>query len=439
MDFINTFISFSSAVNIQKLIPTPPRTTTAEAGFELQYPDPSKSPALSTTSTAEGGGSSPILPPLPEPRINGHTIDLFGTPPSRPASDPRTDTSTFFTASWGSPYQYPVESSAGSRSLYRSAHSEASEDSEDLPIRHLELHTPFLRPPPAFTRSQTEPDFVSHDGLISAAILAHRARRPAHRLTEDWIRQHTGGESTESNNWLSDDPGESGNSSLSGSTSGRAADSLALESDPRTPTLKRVAQGSQQSGWEFRSGHRRKDTGETLTQADIATSVRRDSSSMSAKNEGGSQRTSASYSPIREKPLPPPPLMAQCAAKALPNPTPSPTTPLPPRLKKKVPWKGKNILVLLPWDEDRGKRGGAPKPMTEKDVIGMLKDWEELGYDTSGFNLGSDDGGEGGPGQSRNGWPLIADVEVERAQEAFKVGIPDRRGKMEILFDIERR
>ncbi|RAL64973.1 hypothetical protein DID88_001563 [Monilinia fructigena] len=410
-----------------KLISTPTRTTTAEAGFDLQYPDPSKSPALSTTSTAEGGGSSPILPPLPEPTINGHTIDLFGTPPSRPLSETRTDTSTFFTASWGSPYQHPVGSSVGSRSLYRSAYSEASEDSEDLPIRHLELHTPFLRPPPTFTRSQTEPDFVSHDGLISAAVLANRARRPAHRLTEDWIRQHTGGESTERNNWLSDDPGESENSSLSGSISGGAADSLALESDPRTPTLQSVVQESQQSSWNFASGHKRKDTAETLTQADIAISVRRASFNMSARNDSSSQRTSANHTPIDEKPLPPPPVEAPWATKALPNPTPSPTTTIPPRLKKKVPWKGKNILVLLPWDEDRGKRGGAPKPMTEKDVIGMLKDWEELGYDTSGFNLGSDDGGEGGPGQSRNGWPLMIDLEVERAQGSFRVSIPDRR------------
>ncbi|KAG4027027.1 hypothetical protein MFRU_034g00850 [Monilinia fructicola] len=148
---------------------------------------------------------------------------------------------------------------------------------------------------------------------------------------------------------------------------------------------------------------------------------------MSARNDSSSQRTSANHTPIDEKPLPPPPVEAPWATKALPNPTPSPTTTVPPRLKKKVPWKGKNILVLLPWDEDRGKRGGAPKPMTEKDVIGMLKDWEELGYDTSGFNLGSDDGGEGGPGQSRNGWPLMIDLEAERAQGSFRVSIPDRR------------
>ncbi|PQE17850.1 hypothetical protein CJF30_00010362 [Rutstroemia sp. NJR-2017a BBW] len=398
--------------------------TTAEAGFELEYPDPSKSPALSTTSTAEGGGSSPILPPLPEPTINGHTLHLLRTPPSGPPSEPRTDTSVFYTASWGSPYLDPFESSVGTRSVYRSAYSEASEDSEDLPIRHLELHTPFLRPPPPFTRSQTEPDFVSHDGLISAAVLANRARRPAHRLTEDWIRQHTGGESTERNNWLSDDQAESENSSLSGSFSGDAADSLHPESDPRTPTLHRVLPSGEQS----MRRHRRQDTGETLTQADIVTLTEQETPNMATKNENASEARTSNGASNDEKPLPPPPQAEQWATKALPRPTSSSST-LPPRPKKKIPWKGKNILVLLPWDNERGKRGGPPKPMTAKDVAAMLKDWEQLGYDTTGFNLGADGDGEGdsGPGQSCIDWPLRSDIEVERAQRSFRVSIPDRR------------
>jgi hypothetical protein len=317
----------------------------------------------------------------------------------------------------------------GTRSVYRSAYSEVSEDSEDLPIRHLELHTPFLRPPPPFTRSQTEPDFVSHDGLISAAVLANRARRPAHRLTEDWIRQHTGGESTERNNWLSDDQAESENSSLSGSFSGDAADSLHPESDPSTPTLHRVLPSGEQSMRQS-YGHRRQDTAETLTQADIVTLTEQETPNMATRNENVSEARTANGASIDEKPLPPPPQAEQWASKALPRPTSS-SSAVPPRPKKKIPWKGKNILVLLPWDNERGKRGGPPKPMTAKDVAAMLKDWEQLGYDTTGFNLGSDGDGEGdsGPSQSCIDWPLRSDIEVERAQRSFRVSIPDRRGK----------
>ncbi|KAM3064997.1 hypothetical protein ACMFMG_001205 [Clarireedia jacksonii] len=175
-------------------------------------------------------------------------------------------------------------------------------------------------------------------------------------------------------------------------------------------------------------GHRRQDTGETLTQADISALTERETPNMATKNENASEVRTSNSTSIDEKPLPPPPQAEQWASKALPRPTSS-SSPTPPRPKKKIPWKGKNILVLLPWDNERGKRGGPPKPMTEKDVAAMLKDWEQLGYDTTGFNLGSDgeNEGDGGPGQSRIDWPPRSDIEVERAQRSFRVSIPDKR------------
>jgi hypothetical protein len=114
----------------------------------------------------------------------------------------------------------------------------------------------------------------------------------------------------------------------------------------------------------------------------------------------------------------------------LPAPVPSPA-PGPPRLKKKIPWKGKNILVQLPWDDERGQLGKAPTPMTQKDVDAMVREWEQLGYDTTGFNLGpnSPDAEEGGQGQSRGIWPYDQDMLNERAQRSFRVSIPDRRGE----------
>lgn len=93
-------------------------------------------------------------------------------------------------------------------------------------------------------------------------------------------------------------------------------------------------------------------------------------------------------------------------------------------------------MVLLPWDDVRGEKGEAPTPMSEKDVEAMLKDWEELGYDTKGFNLGQthniDD--EGGEGQSRSPWPQAADMNREKEQRSFRVSIPDRRGKRGYSF-----
>jgi hypothetical protein len=122
------------------------------------------------------------------------------------------------------------------------------------------------------------------------------------------------------------------------------------------------------------------------------------------------------------------------AENTLPPQVPTTTTspsPGPSRLKKKVPWKGKNITVLLPWDDERGQKDKAPTPMTEKDVETMLTKWEDAGYDTSGFNLGRSEivDGEGSLGQSRSVWPLAADVDRSRQERSFRVSIPDRAGK----------
>jgi len=142
--------------------------------------------------------------------------------------------------------------------------------------------------------------------------------------------------------------------------------------------------------------------------------------------------------PDEDRPPPPPPKEWQAAPlPALPTSTGTPA-PGPPRLKKKVPWKGKNILVLLPWDDERGQRGKAPKPMTEHEVDAMMKEWQQLGYDTTGFNLGPEisDSQESSRGQSRSPWPYPTDVATERAQRAFRIAIPDRKGRLEIYLSL---
>lgn len=410
--------------------PSPPAGLAEDGNIEsTEQPG---SPAFSTGSTFDGG-SSPILPPLPAPKHNGRTLSL--------STPPRTDSSRYFTASWGSPYEEPITSHPRPRTHRHRLSSEASEDS---PIRHLEFHTPFLRPAPIFTRSQTDPDFVSQDGLISAAVLANRARRPAQGLTEDWIRQHTGGESAENNAWLSDDPGDSEHSSMSGSISGEGRNWLGQEADPRTPTLKRFLETRDKLRDVFTIAPRRNSTA-TLKQADFTESSR---SNMSVVNEdavkssvmGNENSTHAEDG----APMPPPKELPEWRGPSLPvakaeKSAPSPA-PGPPRLKKKVPWKGKNILVLLPWDDERGQKGKAPTPLTQKDIEGMMEAWENKGYSTAGFDLGHEmiSGAEDGPGQSRSIWPETADIHQERAQRNFRVSIPDRRGKRDHLLYFTR-
>ncbi|KAH8590710.1 hypothetical protein B0O99DRAFT_299677 [Bisporella sp. PMI_857] len=132
-------------------------------------------------------------------------------------------------------------------------------------------------------------------------------------------------------------------------------------------------------------------------------------------------------------PMPPPKELPEWRAAAPPaanlsNSTPSPA-PGPPRLKKKVPWKGKNILVLLPWDDERGLKGNAPTPLTDKDLEAMMTEWQQKGYNTGGFDLGHERfaHAEGGPGQSRGVWPETADIVRERQDRNYRISIPDRR------------
>ncbi|KAH6718359.1 hypothetical protein BKA61DRAFT_717170 [Leptodontidium sp. MPI-SDFR-AT-0119] len=423
---------------ISSLQSSPPPAAAAEDGPgnstpRENLPTRAESPAFSTSSTAEDDeGSSPILPPLPAPTFRGRSFE----PRSRTPPSGSPGSSHYYTASWGSPYQQPA-GSLRTRS-HGHSHTLSSEPSEDSPIRHLEFHTPFLRPAPTFTRLHADPEFVSHDGLISAAVLANRARRPATGLTEDWIRQHTGGESAERNHWLSDDPGDSEHSSLSGSISGENRDWLGTDTDPRTPTLKTFLESRQKAHSRpvRPRGHRRQLTTDTLTQEDFAEDFLDHAipkMSLTNENDVGVEMEMNTPSPEDEMPPPPPP--KEWRAAALPAPVEAPAkvptpAPGPPRLKKKVPWRGKNILVLLPWDDERGRKGKAPTPLTEKDMAAMLKEWEQLGYDTSGFNLGPDissDGDEGSQGQSRSPWPLIKDLVQDRTQRNYRVSIPNRK------------
>jgi hypothetical protein len=104
-----------------------------------------------------------------------------------------------------------------------------------------------------------------------------------------------------------------------------------------------------------------------------------------------------------------------------------------PRLKKKVPWRGKNITVSLPRDEERGQRGKAPIPLKQHEVANMFREWEELGYDIRGFDLNVPQGYCALPvehhSRSRDEWPDVEHIKRERADRKYKVTLPDLEGE----------
>lgn len=406
----------------------PPRASAAQDGTG----EPSSrsfapsSPALSTASTADGSDdleSSPGLPSLPAPTLPARALELLRTPPPGTADEVQ-----FGTASWGSPYPRTDQN------LRRLSFS--SEPSEDSPIHQLAIDTPFLRPQPELLRTESEPQPPTS---AAAAVLANRARRQTRRLTEDWIRTHTAGDNAEPRHWFSD--GSSEHSSLSGSESGGVE-----ERDPRTPkataalrtvktvsrhqprhprgrssidTLKPGDSFSLKPGDIVKMDHEQGDIALLNAAADTPPAVEEQDSIPATETpkkttEAANGEAKAPVTPTKgtQKPLPKAPLMT-------------------PRLKKKVPWKGKNIMVLLPRDDQRGLPGNAPKPLRQHEIERMFSSWQELGYGVDGFDLlvegyqppGTDDS------QSRDTWPNFDDIDQERHDRKFKVTLPDLKSE----------
>ncbi|OTB04650.1 hypothetical protein M426DRAFT_22542 [Hypoxylon sp. CI-4A] len=425
---------------------TPPRAS-AQDGIEVS---PSRhstnSSPVSSTSTVDDGEASPVLPPLPAPKLPGRASEYLRTPPSTRGTDGDGDgdgDGQYVTTSWGSPY--PDADSDQFRRL-----SFSSETSEESPLHQLAINTPFLRPAPLI--ATPEPEHPSSSLSGTAAVLAKRARRPLGGITEDWIRQHTTDDdpASEHRNWFSDGTDDSEHSSLRSSTSTEVVVNWIEESDPRTPraplqpALHPSLHPSRASSIASRHHPRKRSSNETLKQAVLNRRVASNSTAImdTLDVERGGQDAasihtieSVSEGPLRtDTPRSDQPSSNGSIpfASAEPPSTPvkhiKPVAGHTPRPKKKVPWKGKNILVCLPWDEERGKPGRVPMPLNEVEVKAMIQSWEELGYDIRGFDL------EGvhfslDPldtySQSRGEWPLPEDLVNERSQHKYQVTLPD--------------
>ncbi|KAH8169945.1 hypothetical protein LIA77_10489 [Sarocladium implicatum] len=399
----------------------PPAADAQDGPRDHRSPSPTpSSPAFSTASTADGQediGSSPAFPALPAPALPERVRGLLRTPPPSAGGDENR----YGTASWGSPYPRT------DRNLRRLSFS--SEASDDSPIHHLEIDTPFLRSAPEAEDSHIEPQ-PSSSLTGAAAVLANRVRRQTTGLTEDWIRTHTAGDLNESKHWFSEGS-ESEHSSLSGSESGWHDGS-----NTQTPRAGHQLKSASRRQTRYPRGGSSIDTlkpGESF-------SLRATSQSNMASPEKEVILTDAASEQSQITPseeLPPPPqspmMIPNGAAKAPSTPPRGSHKPLPkepamtPRLKKKVPWRGKNIQILLPRDDERGRPGQAPMPLRQDQIEGIFADYKELGYNVDGFDLlvegyqppGTDDS------QSRDNWPNMNDMVRERAERSYKVTLPD--------------
>ncbi|KAI0839609.1 hypothetical protein F5Y06DRAFT_286592 [Hypoxylon sp. FL0890] len=420
---------------------TPPRASAQDGTGASPSRHSTKSSPVSSTSTVGDGESSPVLPPLPAPKLPGRASEILRTPPSN--HDTASDRQ-YVTASWGSPY--PQADSGHLRRL-----SFSSETSEESPLHQLEINTPFLRPAPLI--ATTEPEHPSSSLSGTAAVLVNRVRRPLRGITEDWIRQHTTDDpASEHRHWLSDGTDDSEHSSLRSSVSSNDAGWFE-ESDPRTPRATNLhplrasslASRASSRASSLASGRhpRERSSNETLKQAVLNRRVASKTANMDtlvverAGQDAASIRTIESVSDAAQRADTPKSDQLSSNGSMPVAPTEPPATPVKPvkpvaghtpRPKKKVPWKGKNILVCLPWDEERGQPGKAPIPLNASEVTAMFRSWEELGYSVRGFDLE----GHHAPqdplesySQSRGQWPDEDDMVTERSQHKYQVTLPD--------------
>lgn len=77
-------------------------------------------------------------------------------------------------------------------------------------------------------------------------------------------------------------------------------------------------------------------------------------------------------------------------------------------------------------------------PLTEHETTGMFREWQQLGYDTRGFDLEvpaeylalpSDQ-----HSMTREEWPNFEEMRNEGAQRSYQVKLPNLQGMMNMLF-----
>ncbi|KAL8722531.1 MAG: hypothetical protein Q9225_000999 [Loekoesia sp. 1 TL-2023] len=111
------------------------------------------------------------------------------------------------------------------------------------------------------------------------------------------------------------------------------------------------------------------------------------------------------------------------------RPSSSSTVPSLPRVRKRVPWRGKTCIISLP----PTLRESEPKDfryLTRCDVDKRLHDWQAQGHNVGGFQLGGrpSDGSDTSDlqAQTRPPFPDPVDIRADREKRSYRTKIPDR-------------
>jgi hypothetical protein len=382
------------------------------------------------------GHSSPELPSLP----NFSALERDPRTPSTTARHERTDTS-YYTASWGSPYRHPPPTFNSQRQISTNFGSddlegESSilqfgldhllpsrfETEEESPNRfNLEHLIPRLEQnasPVQFTLENfIQSRLPTLETPTKEAVSPTTAPRASdsNPTSEEWIQKYLGGLwNRETNSWLSDNSSETDK------------DEPILLEAPLKRGHKRSTNKTlnQQEFWRHFSKDQKEELGKMMASKYAMAPV--DAPSRQASGAGAA----ASKVPGNKTTMPPivsPAESHKLADKPVENTTSQPlhaalSKPLPdppmqhlappeatPRVRKKVMVKGKGCVISIPRDIPRGTPGYPPKPLSAEAVEARLHQFEAQGYNTRGFSTG------GLPPHNRGIWPEEAEMQAERA------------------------
>ncbi|KAL4886491.1 hypothetical protein BJY04DRAFT_213254 [Aspergillus karnatakaensis] len=446
------------------LSPRPPHSTnpsgirdSSHLSAPLQSPFPSPaapsrsaagSPGRSSSGNNSGANPPSTIPVFPKYRA---VVDSSTTSPE----DKKAESSIYYTTAWGSPYAAPSQRRLSSSLSEHPGIDRESGDSSPVSIQFgLEPNRPNIFRNLDIGSATKELGDDNPDPTVEAGGAGIKGKS-IQDFTQDWINQYLSGQPrTERSNWLSDDSGSEAPSFITAANhfaDDASDDWLGLENDTRdqdllkTPTLadfvSRRSAASRREGDPVRpkikeSLHKRADT---LRQEDFwgfaydkdpQTTVMADVKETQASTEAEVKAQSPS-----EKPLPPPPVddKAPLIAEAPTNSTqadmkekPILDKPLPQRQRKKILVRGKGCFIDLPVNDTRGKNGN--RLLTAEDVEQSLQQWQELGYDVSGFNVSATEDSSNLElgGASRPSYPELSDMQDEIQPGNYKVTFPNK-------------
>ncbi|KAJ4316395.1 hypothetical protein N0V94_005467 [Neodidymelliopsis sp. IMI 364377] len=410
--------------------------------------------ALSPTLTL--ANSSPELPTLP-------TLSALGRIPRTPstvARNDRPDDTSFYTASWGSPYRHPPPVF----NPHRQASTNFGSDDLDEASSALQFGLGHLLPPRLEVEDDAPDRFnldhliprLEPDGSPNQFTLEHliqsrlpRSETPTREsassgftprasdknpTSEEWVRSFLEERwNREKNKWKSDISFDLD----SDSQSDQDQDFL-LPAPPKRGHKDRNNNKTlnQQDFWRHISKDQKEALGRMMASRYAEaepTSHPRETASSDAPPAQHPPRTSSARnlfaSPIAPQDATPSP--SPKPVERTPNKPPTPIeptrTPIP-RTRKKIMVKGKGCIISIPHDIPRGTHGYPPKPMSPAAVEAKMQNLQRLGYNTHGFGHWS--GVDVGDQQAHNReiWPTEDDVRTERASSGsnYKVFVPKK-------------